>query len=145
MNTLPLLLADSKDAALHAPNHFREQRVRYAERQVLRGISYSQLIAELCGKFDVCQRTAESYVSDARRRIKETISKDRETEIAIAKERFETVMYAAFQANQLAVAAAANREIVKLLGLAEPDRVEHGASDSLTELVSQIRQGNMVG
>ncbi len=143
MNTLTTLQIEAEDAALATNEHFKEHRIRHTERLVLRGIAYSQLITELCGKFNVCRRTAESYVAEANRRIKEANAKERELDIAIAKARYETIMYHAFEDRQWTAATNANNALVKLLGLAEPERVEHGAGNSLVELVSQIRQGQL--
>lgn len=141
MNTLTALQIDVEDAALDTPGHFKEHRIRHVEKLVLRGINYSQLIADLCGKFGVCDRTAQSYVASANKRIKAANDKDRELDIAIAKARYETIMYLAFEDRQWTAATNALNALVKLLGLAEPERVEHDAGDSLVELVSQIRQG----
>jgi hypothetical protein len=143
MNSIALIPEAAEDAAIATPDHFKEHRIRHTEKLLLRGVGYSRMLAEVCGAFGVCERTAQSYAAEAARRIKETNAKDREIDIAVAKARFEHIMYLAMESNQLAVAVAANREIVKLLGLAERDRVEHGASDSLTELMRQIRQGNI--
>lgn len=119
-----------------------EHRIRLVVKWVGRGMGYSDLVANCDGAFGVCQRTAERYVAEANRRIKEANAKDRELEIAKAKVRYETQMQLATQDKQYAAAINANTQLVKLLGLAEPEKIEHGASDTLAQLVAQIRAGN---
>lgn len=119
-----------------------EHRIRLVVKWVGRGMGYSDLVGNCEGSFGVSESTAERYVAEANRRIKEANAKDRELEIAKAKVRYETQMQLATQDKQYAAAINANTQLVKLLGLAEPEKIEHGASDTLAQLVAQIRAGN---
>lgn len=118
------------------------QRIRMVVKWISRGMPYSELVAGCCGTFGVCERTAQSYVAEANKLIRESNAKDRELEIAKAKARYETLMHLSTEDRQFAAAINANNALVKLLGLAEPDKVEHGASDTLAELIAQIRAGD---
>lgn len=119
-----------------------EQRIRLVVKWITHGMGYSDVVAGCCTNFGVCERTARSYVAEANQRIKDANVKDRELEIAKAKARYEQQMQLAAQDKQYAAAINANTQLVKLLGLAEPEKIEHGASDTLAELVAQIRAGN---
>ena len=119
-----------------------EHRIRLVVKWISRGMPYSEVVAGCCGSFGVSERTAQSYASEANQRIKEANSKDRELEIAKAKARFETLMQLATEDRQFAAAINSNSHLVKLLGLAEPEKIEHGASDTLAQLVAQIRGGD---
>jgi hypothetical protein len=119
-----------------------EQRIRMVVKWITLGMPYSEVVAGCCGSFGVSERTAQSYASEANQRIKDANVKDRDLEIAKAKARYESHMQLATQDKQYAAAINANTQLVKLLGLAEPDKIEHGASDTLTQLVSQIRGGD---
>lgn len=119
-----------------------EQRIRLVVKWISRGMPYSDVIAGCCGSFGVCERTAQSYASEASKRIREANATDRDLEIAKAKARYETLMHLSAEDRQYAAAINANTQLVKLLGLAEPEKIEHGASDTLAQLVAQIRAGN---
>lgn len=116
-----------------------EQRIRLVVKWITLGMGYSDVVSGCCSSFGVCERTACSYVSEANKRIKQSNSKDRELEIAKAKSRYESQMRLATEDKQYSAAIQANTQLVKLLGLAEPDKVEHAAADSIVKLVEEIR------
>lgn len=119
-----------------------EQRIRLVVKWITLGMPYSEVVGGCEGSFGVSESTAQRYASEANRRIKEANAKDRELEIAKAKARYESQMQLATQDKQYAAAINANTQLVKLLGLAEPEKIEHGASDTLAQLVAQIRAGD---
>lgn len=119
-----------------------EQRIRAVVKWIVRGLPYSEVVASCCNGFGVCERTACSYVAEANRRIKEANAKDRDLEIAKAKARYESLLHLSAEDKQFAAAINANTQLVKLLGLAEPDKVEHGVSDTLAQAMAEIRAGN---
>jgi len=120
-------------------------RIRQVEKLLLRGSSYSDLVTFCDGTFGVSERTAERYIAEAYRRIRLAHEKDRELDIAIAKARYEEIIRLAIERMELAVAVSAQRNIDRLLGLDAPERVEHGASDSLTEFFKKLRGGGDTG
>ena len=119
-----------------------EQRIRAVVKWIVRGLPYSDVVESCVTGFGVCESTAARYVAEANSRIRETNAKDRDLEIAKAKARYETLLHLSAQDKQFAAAINANTQLVKLLGLAEPEKIEHGASDTLTQLVAQIRGGH---
>ena len=119
-----------------------EHRIRLVVKWISRGMPYSDVVAGCCGSFGVCERTAQSYASEANKRIREANAKDRDLEIAKAKARYETLMHLSAEDRQFTAAISANTQLVKLLGLAEPDKVEHGVSDTLAQAMAEIRAGN---
>jgi len=116
-------------------------RIRKVERLLLRGIGYSDLVAVCCTEFEVCERTARSYIGEANQRIRESNDKDRELEIAKAKARYEEFIRLALSREEITAAIMSQRDLVKLLGLSQPDRVEHGVTDTLTEFFKELRSG----
>jgi len=119
-----------------------EQRIRLVVKWITLGLPYSEVVGSCESSFGVSAATAARYVSDANQRIKEANVKDRDLEIAKAKARYESLMQLSTQDKQFTAAISANTQLVKLLGLAEPEKIEHGASDTLTQLVAQIRGGH---
>ena len=119
-----------------------EQRIRAVVKWIVRGLPYSEVVESCENGFGVCESTAARYVAEANKRIREANAKDRDLEIAKAKARYELLLQLSSQDKQYSAAINANNSLVKLLGLAEPDKIEHGASDTLTQLVSQIRGGD---
>lgn len=118
-----------------------EQRIRKVQRFIIRGTGYSDLVALCDGEFGVCQRTAERYIAEANQRIRVANDKDRDLEIAKAKARYEEFIRIALSREELTPAITAQRDLVKLLGLAEPERIEHEAGDTLTLFFKQLRAG----
>ena len=119
-----------------------EQRIRLVVKWITLGLPYSEVVGSCESSFGVSAATAARYVSDANQRIKEANVKDRDLEIAKAKARYESLMQLSTQDKQFTAAINANTQLVKLLGLAEPDKVEHGVSDTLAQAMAEIRAGN---
>ena len=119
-----------------------EQRIRLVVKWISRGTPYSEVVGRCDTEFGAAEATAKRYIAEAHRRLQEANGKDRDLEIAKAKARYETLMQLSTQDKQFTAAISANTQLVKLLGLAEPEKIEHGASDTLTQLVAQIRGGH---
>lgn len=119
-----------------------EQRISAVADLLIDGLRYSKVVSFCCGEYGVCKRTAENYIAAANERIKAAFSKDIETETAKAKQRFETLFMLATNAGEYSAATAAQKELVKLMGLAAPEKVEHSADDSITALFASIRRGD---
>lgn len=117
------------------------QRIRKVERLILRGTGYSDLVSLCDTEFGVAEATAKRYIAEANRNIREANDKDRELEIAKAKARYEEFIRIALSREELTAAITAQRDLVKLLGLAEPERIEHEAGDTLTLFFKQLRAG----
>jgi len=115
-----------------------EHRVSVVTDWVLEGRRYSDLIASICGEFKVCRRTAESYVERANAIARETRARQKETMITRAVEKLERIHEKAMSKEDCAAATGAVRELVKLLGLAEPDKqeVKHDVTDPVKALLN---------
>jgi hypothetical protein len=119
-----------------------EQRISAVADLLIDGLRYSKVVQFCEGEFGVSKCTAERYIAAANERIKAAFSKDIETETAKAKQRFETLFMLATNAGEYSAATAAQKELVKLMGLAAPEKVEHSADDSITALFASIRRGD---
>lgn len=119
-----------------------EQRIRKVERLMIRGTGYSDLVGLCDTEFGVGESTAKRYIAEANQRIRATHDKDRELDIAKAKARYEEFIRLALSREEINVAVMSQRDLVKLLGLAEPERVEHDVSDTLTEFFKELRAGD---
>lgn len=119
-----------------------EQRISVVADLLIDGLRYSKVVQFCEGEFGVSKCTAERYIAAANERIKAAFTKDIETETAKAKQRFETLFMLATNAGEYAAATGAQRELVKLMGLAAPDKLEHSASDTLTDFLLGIRNQN---
>jgi hypothetical protein len=116
-----------------------EQRITTVIDWLIAGQSFSKVVAVCCREWKVCQRTAANYIAEANERIKATFQKDLEAETAKAKERLENVYCLATQSGEYAAATGAQRELIKLLGLAAPEKVQHDVTDKVAEFLKEIR------
>jgi hypothetical protein len=103
--------------------------------------SRGNLVADCCKKWGVCTRTADGYIAAARERIAASFKADIDTEAAIAKQRLERLLEKAEARADFHAAIAAQRELIKLMGLAAPEKVEHSTSPELAEWLT-LRRGN---
>lgn len=122
-----------------------ERRIREVERLILRGKSASDVVAICDSVFSTSERTARRYIAEANDRIRQSNTSDRALDTAKAKTRYERFIDLAEEAKELNVAVNAQSQLVKLLGLAEPDKVEHDISQRAADsLVARIRDGQTV-
>ena len=121
-----------------------EHRVSVVADWVLEGRRYSELVSSICSEFKVCKRTAANYIDRANAIARETRSKQKETMIARAADKLEKIHDKAYAREDCSAATGAVRELVKLLGLAEPDKAEvkHDASPTLMGVFAGIVQSN---
>jgi hypothetical protein len=117
-----------------------EHRVSVVTDWVLEGRRYSDLFASICTEWKVCKRTAASYIDRANVIARETRMKQKEVMIARATDRLEKIHDKAYAREDCSAATGAVRELVKLLGLAEPDKTEvkHDATDPIRTLLGEI-------
>jgi hypothetical protein len=122
-----------------------ERRVREVERLLLRGKPTSEIVTICDTVYGVCERTAKRYIADANQRIKESNKDDLDLDRAKAKTRYERFIDLAEEMKEINVAVNAQTQLVKLLGLAAPDKVEHDIGQRAAEsLVARIRDGQAV-
>ena len=114
-----------------------EHRVSVVADWVLEGRRFTDLVSSICTEWKVCRRTAASYIDRANVIARETRMKQKETMIARAADKLEKIHDKAYAREDCSAATGAVRELVKLLGLAEPDKseVKHDVADPLAELL----------
>ena len=108
-----------------------EHRVSVVTDWILEGRRFTDLVSSICSEFKVCKRTAANYIDRANPIARESRMKQKETMIARAADKLEKIHDKAYAREDCSAATGAVRELVKLLGLAEPDKqeVKHDASD----------------
>jgi hypothetical protein len=117
-----------------------EHRVSVVADWVLEGRRYSELVSAIVGEWKVCKRTAERLIERANPIARETRMKQKETMIARAADKLEKIHDKAYAREDCSAATGAVRELVKLLGLAEPDKTEvkHDVTDPVKALLGEI-------
>jgi len=107
---------------------------------MIQSLSFSEIVARAKEDWGVCRRTVSNYVSQANELIAQEASKNVSAEIAKAKGRLERIMRLAEEEGDLQAAIAAQREIIKLLGLSAPQKQEvaHQCDDPVARLLAQI-------
>jgi len=122
-----------------------ERRIREVERLILRGKPPSDIVSYCEHQFGVSRATVTRYMSEANQRIKESNKDDLDLDRAKAKTRYERFIDLAEEMKEINVAVNAQTQLVKLLGLAAPDKVEHDIGQRAAEsLVARIRDGQTV-
>lgn len=118
----------------------KDKRINAVVDWILSEMTYSEIIAKTCGDFDVCKRTAEGYVSEANAIVREIRARQKEAMITRAIGKLERIHDKAIAREDCSAATGAVRELVKLLGLAEPDKqeVKHDVTDPVAELFRGI-------
>ena len=116
-----------------------QRAIRVAEWMLV-PLSSSEIARRAADEWKVCRRTAFNYAKRADEMIAEETSKSIGAEIAKAKSRLERVMRKAEESGDLSAAIAAQREIIKMLGLAEPQKQEiaHKGGDPVAEFLAKL-------
>jgi hypothetical protein len=121
-----------------------DQRVSVVADWILEGRRYSELVGSCCAEFKVCRNTALNYIDRANPIAREARARQKETMITRAAEKFERIHDKAIAREDCSAATGAVRELVKLLGLAEPDKqeVKHDASPTLMGVFAGLVESN---
>lgn len=117
-----------------------EHRVSVVADWVLEGRRFTDLVSSICSEWKVCKRTAANYIDRANPIARETRARQKETMITRAVEKLERIHEKAMSKEDCAAATGAVRELVKLLGLAEPDKqeVKHDVTDPVAALLNNV-------
>lgn len=117
-----------------------EHRVSVVADWVLEGRRFTDLVSSICSEWKVCKRTAANYIDRANPIARETRARQKETMITRAVEKLERIHEKAMSKEDCAAATGAVRELVKLLGLAEPDKqeVKHDVTDPVKALLNNV-------
>lgn len=116
-----------------------QRAIRVAEWMLV-PLSSSEIARRAADEWKVCRRTAFNYAKRADEMIAEETSKSIGAEIAKAKSRLERVMRKAEENGNLSAAISAQHEIIKMLGLAEPQKQEvaHKGGDPVMEFLAKL-------
>jgi hypothetical protein len=101
-----------------------ERRVDEVYDLLLSRLPQRTIVGYCCNKWGVSDRQARTYVSRARERVANLAAESRPDQLAIAIADYDMLFAKLLAAGRLAEARQTLDSIVKLLGLAAPERVE---------------------
>jgi hypothetical protein len=122
----------------------KDKRIDAVADWLLEGMRYSDVLSKTCTEYKVCDRTARTYIGLANAIVREARMTMKEAEVREAVDCFKDTYQSARRKDDHSAATGAVRELVKLLGLAEPDKAEvkHDASPTLMGVFAGIVQSN---
>jgi hypothetical protein len=122
----------------------KDKRIDAVADWLLEGMRYSDVLAKTCTEYKVCDRTARTYIGQANAIVREARMTMKEAEVREAIDCFKDTYQSARRKDDHSAATGAVRELVKLLGLAEPDKAEvkHDASPTLMGVFAGIVSSN---
>jgi len=122
----------------------KDKRIDAVANWLLEGMRYSDVLAKTCTEYKVCDRTARTYIGLANAIVREARMTMKEAEVREAVDCFKDTYQSARRKDDHSAATGAVRELVKLLGLAEPDKqeVKHDASPTLMGVFAGIVSSN---
>jgi hypothetical protein len=122
----------------------KDKRIDAVADWLLEGMRYSDVLAKTCTEYKVCDRTARTYIGQANAIVREARMTMKEAEVREAVDCFKDTYQSARRKDDHSAATGAVRELVKLLGLAEPDKAEvkHDASPTLMGVFAGVVQSN---
>jgi hypothetical protein len=122
----------------------KDKRIDAVADWLLEGMRYSDVLSKTCTEYKVCDRTARTYIGQANAIVREARMTMKEAEVREAIDCFKDTYQSARRKDDHSAATGAVRELVKLLGLAEPDKAEvkHDASPTLMGVFAGIVQSN---
>jgi hypothetical protein len=122
----------------------KDKRIDAVANWLLEGMRYSDVLAKTCTEYKVCDRTARTYIGQANAIVREARMTMKEAEVREAVDCFKDTYQSARRKDDHSAATGAVRELVKLLGLAEPDKqeVKHDASPTLMGVFAGLVESN---
>lgn len=111
----------------------KDKRIDAIADWIIGGMRYSEVLAKTCTEYKVCDRTARTYIGEANAIVREARMTMKEAEVREVVDCLKDTYQSARRNNDHSAATGAVRELVKLLGLAEPDKqeVKHDATANL--------------
>lgn len=118
----------------------KDKRIDAIADWIIDGVRYSELVAKTCSEWKVCPRTAYSYIGAANAIVRDIRMTMKESLVREVTDNLKDTYESARRDNDHSAATGAMRELVKLLGLAEPDKqeVKHDATDPIKALLGEI-------
>ena len=102
-----------------------EKRIEEIAEILTRGGNRQDIIRYCAEKHDIGERQADNYIGRAWETIKESAEKDRDRNINLAIRRYEDLYRRSHKVQDYRECRQVISDMVKLLGLAEPDKIEH--------------------
>ena len=111
----------------------KDKRIDAIADWIIGGMRYSEVLAKTCTEYKVCDRTARTYIGEANAIVREARMIMKEAEVREVVDCLKDTYQSARRNNDHSAATGAVRELVKLLGLAEPEKseVKHDATANL--------------
>ena len=118
----------------------KDKRIDAIADWIIDGVRYSELVAKTCSEWKVCPRTAYTYIGAANAIVRDIRMTMKESLVREVTDNLKDTYESARRDNDHSAATGAMRELVKLLGLAEPDKTEvkHDATDPIKALLGEI-------
>jgi hypothetical protein len=118
----------------------KDKRIDAIADWIIDGVRYSELVAKTCSEWKVCPRTAYTYIGAANAIVRDIRMTMKESLVREVADNLKDTYESARRDNDHSAATGAMRELVKLLGLAEPDKTEvkHDATDPIKALLGEI-------
>lgn len=118
----------------------KDKRIDAIADWILDGVRYSELVAKTCSEWKVCPRTAYTYIGAANAIVRDVRMTMKEAEIHEVVDCLKDTYGSARRNNDHSAATGAMRELIKLLGLAEPDKqeVKHDVTDPVKALLNNV-------
>lgn len=118
----------------------KDKRIDAIADWILDGVRYSELVAKTCSEWKVCPRTAYTYIGAANAIVRDVRMTMKEAEVREAVDCLKDTYGSARRNNDHSAATGAMRELIKLLGLAEPDKqeVKHDVTDPVKALLNNV-------
>ena len=116
----------------------KDKRIDAIADWIIGGMRYSDTLAKTCTEFKVCDRTARTYIGEANAIVREARMTMKEAEVREVVDCLKDTYQSARRNNDHSAATGAVRELIKLLGLAEPDKqeVKHDVTDPIKALLN---------
>jgi uncharacterized protein YpmB len=91
---------------------------------LLRGTSRARIVAITTNNYNVCEKTADTYIAKAKEIIKENTSATKDEMIALAAARYQDLYEKNYDSSDLKEARMVLDSIIKLFGLEPPKAVD---------------------
>lgn len=91
---------------------------------LLRGYSRAKIVAITTNNYNVCEKTADTYIAKAKEIIKENTSATKDEMVALAAARYQDLYEKNYDSSDLKEARMVLDSIIKLFGLEPPKAVD---------------------
>lgn len=102
-----------------------EKRIEVVTDILMRGGTRADVLQYCASEWDIRTRQADNYLKRAWEYIRDTAERDKERHINLAIQRYQDLYKRSFKVQDYRECRQINAEMIKLLGLAEPEKVEH--------------------